>query len=111
MRTILKAGLGALTLASLGVIAAAPANAASSFGFSFGTGPVYGGYYDPYYDSPCYRPYPYRPYYCDRTYAPGFVYSYGYAPRPYYGGYYGYRFGDRYWDRDRGRERDRDRRR
>jgi hypothetical protein len=104
MRTIAKAGLGALALASFGVIAAAPANAASSFGFSLGTGPVYGGYYDPYYDSPCYRPYPYRPYYCDRSYTPGFVYSYGYAPRPYYGGYYGNRYRDRDWDRDRDRD-------
>jgi hypothetical protein len=108
MRTIAKAGLGALALASLGAIATAPANA-QSFGFSFGTGPVYGGYYNGYSDSPCYRPYPYRPYYCDRRYiAPAYGYGYGYAPRAYYGGYYGGRYGYppyRYRDRDRERRR------
>jgi hypothetical protein len=102
MRTIAKVGLGALALASLGIIGAAPANA-QSFGFSFGTGPAYGGYYNGY-DNPCYRPYPYRPYYCDRRYrAPAYGYSYGYAPRPYYGGYYngGYGYPYGYRDRDR----------
>src|SRR3977135_608497 len=100
MRTIAKLGLGALALASLGAIAIAPANAASSFGFSFGTGPVYGGYSDPYYDNPCNRPYPYRPYYCDRYNAPYYGFSYGYAPRPYYCGHH------RYGLRDVGRGRD-----
>ena len=114
MRTIVIVGVSALAWASLGAIAAAPANAASSFGFSFWTGPVYDGYYDGYYDSPCYRPYPYRPYYCVRYAAP---YAYGYAPWPYYGGDYRdggyYRGGYRYTYRDRHRDenRDHDRRR
>ena len=103
MRIIAKAGLGALALASL-TIGAAPANA-QSFGFSFGTGPAYGGYYSGYNNNPCYRPYPYRPYYCDRNYrAPAYGYSYGYAPRSYYGGYYsggyGYPYTSRYRDPD-----------
>jgi hypothetical protein len=51
----------------------------------------------------------YRPYYCDRYAAPVYGFSYGYAPRSYYGGYYGYRFRDR--DRDWDRDRDRGRRR
>ena len=97
MRTFAKAGLGALALASLA--ATAPANA-QSFGFSFGTGPVYGSYYSGY-ANPCYRPYPYRPYYCDRRYrAPVYGYSYGYAPRSYYGAYtygYPYRYRDPYY--------------
>ena len=38
MKTIAKAALGALALASIGAIAATPANAQASFGFSFGTG-------------------------------------------------------------------------
>ena len=92
MKTIAKAALGALALASLGVAGTTPASA-QSFGFSFGTGPVYGGYY---YSDPCYRPYPYRPAYC---YQPAPVYGYYrpyYRPYAYYGGYR-----DRY--RDRGR--------
>ena len=92
MKTIAKAALGALALASLGMASATPANAQTSFGFSFGTSPYYGGYYS----NPCYEPYGYRPYYCYRP-AP----AYGYY-RPYYRpyGYYGYR--DRYY---RGRYR------
>jgi len=88
MKTIAKAALGALALASLGVAGTTPANA-QSFGFSFGTGPAYGGYY---YSDPCYGPYAYRPGYC---YRPAYRYY-----RPYYRPYtYGYR--DRYWDRGR----------
>jgi len=96
MKTIVKAALGALALASLGAAAATPANAASSFGFSFGTGPSYGG---GYYADPCFGPYRYRPYYC----RPAPVYRY--YDRPYYGrSYYrpyGYRYRDHYrgWDR------------
>ena len=95
MKTIAKAALGALALASLGLVAPTPANAASSFGFSFGTGPYYGGsYYGGYYDNPCLRPYRFQPAYCFRR-AP----AYGYYGRPYYRpyAYYGYR--DRRWRR------------
>lgn len=94
MKTFAKAALGALALASLGVAAATPADAAASFGFSFGTGPYYGGYYRA---DPCYRPYAYRPGYCFRP-APAYGYYYGRSYyRPY--GYHGYR--DRWRDRDR----------
>lgn len=75
MKTIAKAALCVLALASLGM-AATPANAQPSFGFSFGPGPYYGG---SYYSDPCYGPYVYRPYYCYRP-AP----AYGYYARPYY---------------------------
>ena len=112
MRKIAKAALGALALVSFGALAAPAANAQASFGFSFGTGTVYGGYYGSYYDgyygNPCYRPYPYRPYYCYR--APVYGYSFGYAyPRPYYG-YYRGGYGYSYPRWDRGRDRDRGRR-
>jgi hypothetical protein len=106
MQTIAKAALGGLALVSLGALAASPANAAASFGFSFGTGPVYGGYYSGYAD-PCYRPYPYRPYYCGYPYvAPAYGYYYS-SPYPYqyYYGTRDRRDGDR--GRDRGSERDR----
>jgi len=109
MKTIAKAAVGGLALMSLGALAASPANAAASFGFSFGAGPAYGGYYSAYPD-PCYRPYPYRPYYCGYSYvAP--VYGYYSSPYPY-SYYYGARYGrdwdrDRYHHRDRGWERDR----
>jgi hypothetical protein len=87
MKTILKAALGALALASVGALAATPANA-QSFGFSFGA-PYNGGYY-----SSCYGPYRFRPAYC---YRPGPAYYYG---RPYYRphAYYGFR-DHRGWDR------------
>jgi hypothetical protein len=95
MKTIGKAALGALALASLGLASATPASAQTSFGFSFGTSPYYGGYY---YSDPCYRPYPYRPGYCYRPVAP----AYGYY-RPYYRPYAYYSYRDRYWDRGRHR--------
>jgi hypothetical protein len=105
MKTIATA-LGGLALVSLGALAASPANAQASFGFSFGNGPVYGGYYSGYVD-PCLRPYPYRPYYCGYGYrAPAYGYYYS---RPYP---YRYSYGTRYgrdWDRDRDRYGDRDR--
>jgi hypothetical protein len=109
MRTIAKAALGGLALVSLGALAASPANAQASFGFSFGTGPVYGGNYSGYMD-PCLRPYPYRPYYCGYGYVAPVAPIYGYYyPRPYpYRYYYGTRYG-RYWDRDRDRYWNRDR--
>ena len=96
MRSTLRWALGALALASLGVAGTTPANA-QSFGFSFGTGPAYGGYYSPayrgYYDSnPCAEPYAYRPAYC---YGPVPAYRYYRPYRPYYG------YRDRYWDRGR----------
>jgi hypothetical protein len=91
MKTIAKAALGALALASFGMATAAPASA-QSFGFSFGTGPYYGGYYS----NPCYEPYGYRPYYC---YRPAPVYR---SYRPYYRPY-AYNYRDRYWDRGRHR--------
>jgi len=70
MRTIVKAVIGALALASAGAMVSTPANARGPHvGFSIGVGPVYGGYYDPYY----YSPYPYYPY--------GYPYGYyGYGP-------------------------------
>ncbi len=96
MKTIAKAALGALALASLGAVASAPAEAATSFGFSIGPGPYfggyYGGYYGDYYPDPCLRAYPYRPGFC---YGPAPVYGYTYD-RPYYYGPRGYvRFSDR----------------
>ena len=95
MKTIAKAALGALALASFGALAAAPANA-ESFGFSFGT-PYYGGYYDygGSYGGSCYGPYRFRPAYC---YRPGPTYYYGRPSyRPY--AYYGFRDNRRGWDR------------
>jgi hypothetical protein len=86
MKTITKAALGALALASLGALAATPASA-QSFGFSFGTPYYGGGYYGGYYGGrSCYGPYRFRPAYCFR---PGPAY-YG---RPYYRpyAYYGFR--------------------
>ena len=93
MNTITKAALGALTLASVGVLTAAPANAQASFGFSFGSGPYYGG---AYYADPCLRPYRFQPAYCYR----GLDYRYYYG-RPYYRPYAYYRYRDyrRGWDR------------
>ena len=100
MAMFAKAGLGVLALAALGMAGSVPASA-QSFGFSFGTGPYYGGgYYGGYYGRPyyggCYnRPYWARPY-CCRPYRPAYRYSqpyygygYGYGYRPY-GGYYRY---------------------
>jgi hypothetical protein len=67
MRTIAKAVLGALALASAGAMVATPANARGPHvGFSIGVGPYYPA---PYYG----YDYPYRPYY-------GYGYDY-----PYYG--------------------------
>jgi hypothetical protein len=91
MKTIAKAALGALALASLGAAATTPANAQSSFGFSFGTGPYYGG---AYYADPCFRPYRFRPGYCFRG-----PRAYGYYGRPYYRPYVRYGYRDRYWRR------------
>jgi len=102
MKTIAKATLGALALASLGAMTATPANAQASFGFSFGTGPVYGsynygyypGYYGGYYASPCAQPYRYRPAYCGYTYRrPGYTYYYGYPSRYTYARPRGYAYG------------------
>lgn len=45
MKTITKAAFGALALAALGAGASSPANAAASFGFSFGPEPYYRGAY------------------------------------------------------------------
>ena len=88
MKTIAKAALGALALASVGALAATPANA-QSFGFSFGT-----PYYSDGYYSSCYGPYRFRPAYCYLS-GPGYYYG-----RPYYGprAYYGFR-DRRGWDR------------
>ena len=44
MKMFAKAGLGVLALATLGMAGSVPASA-QSFGFSFGTGPYYGGGY------------------------------------------------------------------
>ena len=57
MRNLAKLAFGALALAALSFGAAEPANAATSFGFGFSTGP------GPVRD-PCFRPYYARPAYC-----------------------------------------------
>lgn len=86
MRTLVKAALGALALASVGATTTAtPANAQAYFGFSLGV-PYYNGYYGGYYGRPYYRPY-YRPY---RSYYRPYYY------RPYRSFYRPYR-GRRYW--------------
>ena len=93
MKTFAKAAFGALALASVGALAATPANAAASFGFSFGSPYYGGGYYDGYYRG-CYGPSRFQPAYCFR---PGPAYYYG---RPYYRPYAYYGFRDRRgWDR------------
>jgi hypothetical protein len=91
MKTMAKAALGALALAALGAGTTGPANAQTSFGFSFGSGPYYGDYRSGYYGNPCYRPYRFRPAYCFRR-GPG----YGYYARPAYRsyGYNDYRYRD-----------------
>ena len=86
MKTVTKAVLGALALASIGAIAAEPASAQRWYG-----GGYYGGYYPGFYGgyryrNPCLRPLRFRPGYCFRAYRP---YAYGYG-RPYFGGYYNY---------------------
>ena len=76
MKLIGKLAIGAVMAGAAALATTAPADARVTVGIGIG-GPGYYGYYGPaYYHNPCWRPYPYRPYYCDAGYYPGY-YGYG----------------------------------
>lgn len=64
MKALTKAAIGAVAMASAAIVAAPAANAAVSFGFSFGA-PVRS------YASSCYRPLRFQPAYCRYPMFPG----------------------------------------
>ena len=92
MRKLAATLIGTLALGVIATTAAAPANAAASFGFSLGGPGVGFNYYDgPRYRS-CYDYYSAR--YCDSRYARRYYDPYYYGPRYYRDR--GYWYGRRY---------------
>lgn len=92
MNKFKKFALGALMVIGAATattaLTTAPAEARTSFSFSFGGPGYYGGYYGPGYGYYGYGPAYYDDYYY-RPYRGYYGRPYGYYGRPYYRGYYG----------------------